>query len=438
MVSLGDISSAALHARTAVARAESAGERGMVADALAVLTMEEFLAGRGVDQQTLARAVALEDPTMARSFAMRPRTIQGLLQLWSGESLQALETLSGVWAEAVERGQEGSAPVLGLYVVWAALWAGQMEAASAWSERFRVAADLVGDAMTYALTLSASALVHAHQGRADLTRQEGVEALELFGQMGFMTGAIWPLWALGLAELAVGNPARVDELLAPLADQVSSLGGGDPVLAMFLPDEIEALVALGELEKAERYLAPFEGKAAELDRPWARAAAARCRALLAAAHGDPQAAAVAFERALSEHARTQNPFERARTLLLQGQVQRRHKQRGQARRTLAQALELFERIGAPPWADRTRGELARVGRPTASRDRLTDTELRLAELAASGLSNSEVANRAFVSVKTVEANLTRVYRKLGVRSRASLADALRTHASSNPRGKTQT
>ncbi len=87
---------------------------------------------------------------------------------------------------------------------------------------------------------------------------------------------------------------------------------------------------------------------------------------------------------------------------------------------LRQALELFERLGAPVWADRARGELARVGLRHRSPHELTATELRIAELAAGGLTNREVATAAFMSPKTVEANLSRVYRKLGIRSRAEL------------------
>jgi DNA-binding CsgD family transcriptional regulator len=125
-----------------------------------------------------------------------------------------------------------------------------------------------------------------------------------------------------------------------------------------------------------------------------------------------------------EHDRTEMPFERARTLLLAGQAYRRYKQRGRARELLREALAEFERIGAPRWVERARAELARVGGRAPSGDELTATERRIAELVASGLSNREVAERAFVSVKTVEASLTRVYRKLGVRSRAGLAAVL--------------
>ncbi len=425
VLSLGDLVGAERHGRAAAAYAEAAGDNGMLADALAVLTMSEFLAGRGLDQKRLDRALSLEDPLMARSWIMRPRVIHGLLQLWTGELDGALENLGAVHTESIDRGLEGSAPMAAIYLAWAAVWRGRFAQAARWSEESRAAADLLEDPTTSGVALSASALVHAHDGRTDLARSEARQALALFERLQFRTGVIWPLWALGLAALSVGEYAEVDAALGPLAEQVAAMGTADPVLSMFLPDEIEALIALGELERAEAYLEPFGRHARELDRAWAAAAAARCRGALASARGEREAAFAAFERALSEHDRTQMPFERARTLLEAGRSYRRFKQRGRAREVLSTALNLFESTGAPQWSARTRAELGRLGGPGPGGHELTPTERRVAELAASGLSNQEVAERAFVSLKTVEANLTRVYRKLGVRSRVELANALR-------------
>jgi DNA-binding NarL/FixJ family response regulator len=118
------------------------------------------------------------------------------------------------------------------------------------------------------------------------------------------------------------------------------------------------------------------------------------------------------------------PFERARTLLLQGQVHHRRKEKKLADAALRAALGIFEALGSPLWADRARSELARTGLHRRESEELNETERRIAELAAEGLSNQEIARRAFLSVKTVEANLTRVYRKLGIRSRAALARRL--------------
>ena len=431
-VSAGDFAGGEPRARAAVRDAEAVGDGPMLADALAVQTMAGFLAGGGLDRARLERALALEDPAVVRSFITRPRVIQGMLQLWTGELDDARRTLDTVYADAVERGQEGAAPMLSLYVVWAHLWRAELDLASRFAARALDAAALLDDPAATAVALAASALVHAHDGRTALARDESRSAMALFERLHWMSGMIWPMWALGLAELSEGNPEGVHALLGPLVEQVARMGGGDPVLRMFLPDEVEALVALGELDRAEAYLEPFERSADEHGRQWAVAAAARCRGALAGALGARQEAEAAFARALAAHDRAGMPFERARTLLVAGEVQRRFKQRRQARELLEEARSTFERVGAPRWSERARSALARVGRPGSAAQALTETERLLAELAASGLSNHEVAERAFVSVKTVESNLTRVYRKLGVRSRVGLANALRGAAGEPP------
>lgn len=423
-VSLGDVRGGVAHAEAALRHAEAADDSSILADALAVLTMAEFLAGRGMNSARLERALATEDPAGASTFMMRPRTIHALLSLWSDQLETAVAALGRVHDEVIDRGQEGAAPMLSLYVVWAHVWRGDFGEALRRSERALEAAGMLEDPTALALALSASALAHVHLGLLEPARDEATHALELFESLRWRSGVIWPLWALGLAGLSERQPAQTDDLLRPLADQLKTMGAGDPVMAMFLPDEIEALVALGEVDLAAQYLEPFERSARKLDRQWAIAVAERCRALLAAAHGDADGGFAAVERALNAHERVAMPFEHARTLLIGGEIYRRFKQRGRARELLEEALSVFEALGTPLWAARARAELARIGLRTASRDELTETERRLAELAASGLSNQEIAERAFVSVKTVEANLTRVYRKLGVRSRGGLAHAL--------------
>ena len=431
-VSAGNLPGAEPYARAAVGDAEAIGHEGMLADALAVLTMAEFLSGRGLDRARLERALEIEDPAMARAFMMRPRVIQGMLQLWTGEVGEARRTLDAMHAELVARGQEGAAPMLAQYLVWARVWGGELESAARTAAAAVEAAELLDDPAVSAIALSASALVHANDGHSPVARREAGEALAHFERLGWRSGVIWPLWALGLADLVDGNPAGVHGLLGPLAEQVVLMGPTDPVLRMFVPDEVEALVALGELDLAQEYLEPFERSAAELERAWAVAAAGRCRGALEAARGAQDEAAAAFERALAAHEAVDMPLERARTRLLAGEAFRRFKQRGRAREMFEAALAAFETAGAPSWAARARDGLARVGRPGAGGDALTETERRLAELAASGLTNHEVAARAFVSVKTVEANLTRVYRKLGVRSRVGLANALHEARGESP------
>ena len=159
--------------------------------------------------------------------------------------------------------------------------------------------------------------------------------------------------------------------------------------------------------------------------PWAIAAAYRCRGLIESAGGQPEAALVQLDRALAIHADVERPFDRARTLLALGAVQRRAKQRARRARRSSRALAVFEELGAALWAERARAEIARLGgRRARDRDELTETERRISELAADGRSNREIAGELFVSERTVEANLTRAYRKLGVRSRTELARRL--------------
>jgi len=114
------------------------------------------------------------------------------------------------------------------------------------------------------------------------------------------------------------------------------------------------------------------------------------------------------------------PFERARTLLWQGRLLRRRKEKLQARVVLADAEKIFADLGAPVWAERAAAELRRLGLQRGSVGELTPTEERVARLVAGGLTNKEVAAAAFVTVKTVEANLSRIYRKLGIHSRREL------------------
>jgi DNA-binding CsgD family transcriptional regulator len=192
----------------------------------------------------------------------------------------------------------------------------------------------------------------------------------------------------------------------------------------YLPDAVEALTAVGRVEEAEPLVAALERNGAHHDRPWILAVGARCRGHILAARGDLDAAERAAHRAMDEHRRLPMPFERARTALLLGQLQRRRRRKQAAEVTLREALETFERLGTPLWAKRTEAEIERLNVPVADGIGLTAAEQRVAGLAAAGRSNKEIAAELFIAPKTVEMNLSSVYRKLGIRSRAGLSAAL--------------
>jgi DNA-binding NarL/FixJ family response regulator len=202
----------------------------------------------------------------------------------------------------------------------------------------------------------------------------------------------------------------------------------------FHANHVEIVIGLGDLERAEALLTRLERQGRTTGRRWTLATAARCRALLVAARGDTPGAIQALDEALRHHQHLAMPFELARTLLVSGQMQRKAKRKRNARQHLDQALSIFESLPAPTWAARTRAELSRIGlRPPAPLE-LTATEERVAVLAASGHTNRQVATALLLSPRTVEDNLARVYRKLGVSSRAELGAAMtrRGAAASQP------
>jgi DNA-binding CsgD family transcriptional regulator len=268
----------------------------------------------------------------------------------------------------------------------------------------------------------AFALVVAYRGDLELAREVAERTLatsEAYGDTILMdvNRAV-----LGFVEFSRGNHAAAVDWFSHLIERFLTGRAGDPGLRerIHLPEAIEALISLDRRTEAEELLRAWEDTGRRFDRPRIHATAARCRALLAAADGDLGAALRHAETALDHHRHLPVPFERARTLIVLGTLHRRAKHKAAARDALQDALEILDGLGARVWADRARTELGRIGGRAAA-DGLTPTEQRVADLVAEGRSNKEVAGELFVSVRTVEANLTRVYAKLGVRSRTELA-----------------
>jgi DNA-binding CsgD family transcriptional regulator len=178
---------------------------------------------------------------------------------------------------------------------------------------------------------------------------------------------------------------------------------------------------MGRVEEGRAMLDRSKGASAMMRLPWPRAAAARARGLLAAAEEDFEAAEAQLEKAVSTGERLGWPFELGRSLLALGSVQRQARRKQAARTTLEQAVEVFDRLGAAPWGQRARRELGRIGGRKSASDGLSPTESEIVELVVAGRSNKEVAQALHLSPKTVEWNLSKVYRKLGVHSRTELA-----------------
>jgi DNA-binding CsgD family transcriptional regulator len=266
-----------------------------------------------------------------------------------------------------------------------------------------------------------NALVAAHRGIVDRARSDAEQGLRLCLENGDRLDASCHRWVLGFLELSVSDPSAAFGYLEPVIEYLDDLGAAEPGIIPCIPDAVEALVGLGRTDEADPYVARLEEQGRTLNRPWALATSLRCRGLILADRGVIPEAMEALDRALQEHDLVPQPFDRARTLLVRGEVARRAKKKQLARTSFQQALMAFDALGASLWSERARAGLERVGGGARSPQHgLSPTERRIADLVAEGRTNREIAAALFVSVKTVEANLSRIYDKMGVRSRSEL------------------
>jgi DNA-binding CsgD family transcriptional regulator len=424
LVNLGRIPDALRLTSGSVADAEQLGDPWLLARALAASVMIRFLSGHGLDGPTLQRALDLEDPDAPGPVMVRPALIAGLLLAWTGRLDQARDGLLSIRQRCLERGEESDLMFIAFHLVIVECWRGNLAGARLIAEDTLERAVQLGTSFPLAIALAARANVAAYAGRPNETRHAAGEALAIFEQGSCLAVTVWPAVTLGFLEVSLGDCKAATAILGPLAAAAAAMGYGEPTAAPFAPDAVEALIGVGRLEEAAALADQLESNGKRLDRVWALALGARCRSLLLAATGDLDGAAEAAERALSEHQRLPMPFERARTLLVLGQIQRRRRRKQAAAMALREAARIFGEVGTPLWATRAQDELDRVNVSPAASTELTPTERRVAQLAGTGMTNRQVADALFISPKTVEANLTRVYSKLNIHSRAELGQRM--------------
>jgi DNA-binding CsgD family transcriptional regulator len=421
----GDLGAASRHVAASMEYVHRIIATDVRAAAMSTSAMVGFLTGRPpnvlmVEADRLQDLGSKEEPGIEAISYTGPRIGHGLQLLWAGDLSTARTTLERELRSYEKRGRYLLREEILCYLAELECRAGNLGAATRAAEE---AAEIVTESgrVSGILFLFPKALLAAHRGAVDEARSTAQEGLRRCLQYEDFLDANRHRSVLGFLELSLGNPAAAHEWLAPVVDFLEDSGVVEPGVIACAADEIEALIGLGKTDRAERLLARFEARARSLDRPWAIATAGRCRALLLAASGDLESARAAIELALKEHHGVGQPLELGRTLLLAGEIERRSKQKRTARASLQEALQIFEQIDAPLWAEKALVSLQRVGGIVGKAGELTPTERRVAELAAAGMTNREVAQALFVSVKSVEANLSRVYAKLGIRSRTQLA-----------------
>jgi DNA-binding CsgD family transcriptional regulator len=392
-------------------------------ESLCVQCLLECLVGNGQAPATL-RGIPVQAEQVSFGRVLQTREYnRGVFALWTDGPEAARLLRSGLDA-AVERGDEGSAPMVLANLALEEYLAGHWDDAARVAEEAFEGALQTGQRHNEAFALSVRALVRASRGDDEGCRTDAAAAIGIAGERAMAVARIHALWALGLLELSLGHAEEAASVIRPERERLLAAGVREPGTIRFVPDEIEALVALGRTDEAEPLLAWLEERGRTLDRASALAAAARCRGLLALAGRDTTGALASFEEALRQHERVDMPFERARTLLAQGIALRHARRRRDARTTLQEAQTAFATLGAALWEQKAAAELARIGGRRAAGQELTPAEERVAALVAEGRTNKEVAAALFLTERTVEFHLTHVYRKVGVRSRAELARRL--------------
>jgi DNA-binding CsgD family transcriptional regulator len=281
-----------------------------------------------------------------------------------------------------------------------------------------------GQRTELATSLARLAWLEARQGRSDQSRLHATEALDLSREFGLGLSEVWAITALGDLELGCGHPAQALGHFEEQQAVLRSRGIGDVDLSP-APELVELYLRLGRGPDAAEAAGGYERHAAAKAQPWALARAARCRGLLAADDDADRH----FTLALSLHDQTPDVYETARTRLAYGSRLRRARQRVRSREQLRAAIDAFDHLGAEPWSEMARSELAATGETARRRDpvtlnQLTPQELQIAIRVAGGLTTRETAAALFLSPKTIEYHLRNIYRKLAIGSRGELATAM--------------
>jgi len=404
-----------------VTDAERLGLPDLFSQALSMRVMLHFLRGDGFDVPALDRALELEDLDVPVPSPFRPSVQHALLLACTGQLDQAHDEMSAMRRHYLERGDESGLIFIDFHAVLLEIWRGDFGEATLVAENLIERARQLGGDLPLCAGLTARAAVAAYGGRVDQARSDATEALAAGQRTKSQLLSEWPVMVLGFLDVSLGNYEAALATLQPQLSRLEAAPDGTEIIgASFVADAVEAMVNLGQFVEAGPLIEWLEHNGRRLDRPWMLAVGGRCRSMLLAASGEIDAANRCAQQAMVEHERLPMPFERARTQLLLGQLQRRQRQREAASATLRGALGIFEDLGTPLWAARARSELERTDGKLKGAMGLTPSEQRVAELAASGMTNRDVAAALFISPKTVEANLSRIYRKLGIHSRAEL------------------
>jgi DNA-binding CsgD family transcriptional regulator len=415
-----DIDLADASAAEAVALLEEGGltDPTVLSGALCQCAGARFRAGRGLDHDMFRRAIELERDHPSRRLSDRADASYAALLKYADQLDEAETRLLALLTEARASGDLSSIAYSLAHLPHVALWQGQLGRARQFAQEHLDVAEQGSLSAQAGQARHNLGIVLVYEGRLD----EGTAVLASSLDAGLATN--YDLHrlhgALGFAALSGGDPVTAVGHFDRWHAVLTAMHLREPGYSRWHLDYLASLVATGRLAGAQAFLDHLDALVAASGRGSAGAVALSGRAMVHAASGELPAALAAIDQALAWYDGSPLRFDRARTLLIAGQLQRRAKAKRLAQGLLAEAHREFTSFGAVAWAGQAAAELARVNVRPAAPGELTETERRVAELAAAGLTNREVAQRLFLAVKTVEANLARVYRKLAITSRAEL------------------
>lgn len=416
---LGELDRSLEHASAAVVSARLVDETLGAVAAEAIRDWLAGVSGEPFDLATLRRAAEIASASTHHGDAFFLGHMYVLALTYSDLLPEAIREAEVVLSRASDSGYYGRANLL-VDLAQASYRAGEWQQAKRATDEAVELLSEYGVERIAADALLQKVLVDVSLGQLESARRDADRVQRGAADAGDVLRSIGHRLVLGFLELSLGdNEAAARELDAALTLRRRT-GIRNPAVYPVPPLAVQAYVACGALDSAEVTTRELEKIADTLTSPRAIVYARRCRGLVLAARGDLDGARTALGEALTQHSRLPGPFERGLTLLALGQTERRAKRKRAARETLEAALGIFEQLPAPLWAAKARAELARIGGRVAHTE-LTATEREVAALVARGLSNREVAAALVVSERAVEANLTRIYEKLGIRSRTALA-----------------
>jgi DNA-binding NarL/FixJ family response regulator len=402
-------------AEAGLALAEDLGEPDVLVESLTTVADIDFWRTGHIRRDLLDRAISIhgrtageDDPRLTLAHQLgRADHFREARELWKELIAQARAQFSSSLTTCL------------LFLARMEVGSGRWDAATGLCDQLTEVGRQTGRDVAEPLSLMVLAEIDAYKGE-ERARTTIPSLLEDAASMGYGGATHRMHRALSSLELSVGDAEASWEGLEPLLTGLDEL---DEVVAQLAGSVgIESLVSVGDVSAAERLLAMLEERAAGSDTALG-AFANRGRGLVHAARGDQDQAVAAFEAAAAEPTPPQeaNPFELARTLQLWGTVHRRAQHKRAARETLERSLTIFESLGARLWSEKARSELRRIGGRSASDSELSETEQQIVELVVAGRKNREVAAELSLSPNTVAWNLSKIYRKLGVRSRTELA-----------------